>query len=369
MAAQTISPHCDADVMMDFEALRDHLASVEVPAGNARRLIWVVADRLGAAVTPSGAYEIFLAGAELSAALPLVSRHLQFDRWESSDGGQTFDATRVLLGSAAHFAAVASLIVTELVRFDLATPPAMQLAFREVEPIIELAIRRGALSTETLLGLVAELQVLRVVLLATPPANRPAALMAWRGWTQGRDFVLGSHAIEVKATVGDSSRHAFSGVHQLEPQSLLGGELEKLHLLSMGLAEVDHGGQSFPELVEDLASLLGNAGTEGVRAQFLAMLREYGAAGVAGYDHDTMSGWNVYQVRHVSTFTRLYSVDDPEMRLLTSALLDQTFAVPGSVSFELQLPTRVSTFNPAENWQTEVAAMIPSKLPRSPSVA
>ncbi|WP_210214382.1 hypothetical protein, partial [Sinorhizobium meliloti] len=69
-------------------------------------------------------------------------------------------------------------------------------------------------------------------------------------------------------------------------------------------------------------------------------------------------GWSAYQIRLQITFTRLYAINDPEMRLLTSAALDGTFVVPSSVSFELQLPTRVSAFNPAQNWQGEVAAML-----------
>lgn len=345
---------------MDFETLRDQLSALAVPAGNARRLVWVVSERLGAAMTTSGSYEIFLAGPELSAAQSLVARHLQYDRWEPSDGGPEFAATRVLLGSATHFAAVAALIVTELARLDLSTDQTMQAAFYEVEPIIELAIRRGVLSIEAQLGLIAELQILRVALLATPMEKRPNVLLGWQGWTQGRDFVMGRHALEVKATVGDSSRHAFSGVHQLEAQPLPDGSQEMLHLISFGFAEVDQGGQNLPELVEDIAFLLDDGGSQGAgaRAQFLGMVREYGGAGPHGYDHDTMRGWNAYQVRYMITFTRLYSVDDPEMRLLTSALIDQTFAVPGSVSFELQLPPRVSTFNPAANWQTEVASML-----------
>lgn len=345
---------------MNFETLRDHLAALDVPVGSARRLVWVVAGRLGAAITASGAYEIFLAGSELVAVLPPVARHVQYDRWEPDDGSPAFAATRVLLGSASHFAAVAAFIATELARLDLATDRAMQVAFNQIEPIIELAIRRGTLSTEAILGLLAELQVLRVALLATPAAKRSSTLLGWRGWTQGRDFVMGKHAVEVKATLSDSSRHAFSGVHQLEPQPMSDGRQEMLHLMSIGLAEAEQGGQSLPELVDDIASLLDDGSTVGAsaRAQFLGMVREYGGPGASGYDHDVMRNWNVYQPRYVITFARLYAIDDPEMRLLTSALLDQTFAVPGSVRFELLLPAQVSTFNPAASWQAEVAAMV-----------
>lgn len=209
--------------------------------------------------------------------------------------------------------AVAALIAIELARFELATDESMQVAFNEVEPIIEMAIRRGALSAEALLGLVAELQVLRVALLATTAAKRPATLLGWRGWTQGRDFVFGPHVIEVKATLGDTSRHTFSGVHQLEPQPLVDGGLENLHLMSFGLAEADGSGQSLPELIDDLASLLDDGSATGSAAsmQLLAMVREYGGGGSPGYEHDTMRGWSVYQTRYAITFARLYAVDDP----------------------------------------------------------
>lgn len=345
---------------INFETLRDRLSDLEVPAENARRLLWAVPERLGAAMTSSGLYEIFLAGPELSATQAVVARNLQYDRWEPSDGGAEFAATRVLLGSAAHFAAVAALIVTELARLDLTTHTAMQAAFNEVEPIIELAIRRGTLSTESLIGLFAELQVLRVALLASPVTDRLRTLIAWRGWTKGRDFVMGRHAVEVKATLGDNSRHSFSGLHQLEAQTLPDGAQEMVHLLSFGLTEVHQGGQSLPELVDDILSLLSDNSPQGAGActQFLGMIREYGGISASGYDHTTMRGWSAYQIRLQITFTRLYAINDPEMRLLTSAALDGTFVVPSSVSFELQLPTRVSAFNPAQNWQGEVAAML-----------
>ena len=135
-----------------------------------------------------------------------------------------------------------------------------------------------------------------------------------------------------------------------------------MHLMSFGLVEVDVGGQSLPDLIEDLGYLLdGNDEELGPgRATLFEMVREYGGSGTVGYDHGTMSGWAVYQKRYAINFARLYSVQDPKMRLLTSTLLEQTFAVPASVTFELQLPEYISSFNPADNWQVEIAAMVTS---------
>lgn len=352
----TSAPH------IAFEDLRDRLVRLQVPTGDARRLIWIAPGRLGAALTTAGAYEIFLGGPELSATMPLVARHLQHDRWEPNDGGPSFAATRVLLGSATHFAAMAAVITVELARFDLSEDSGLQKAFEQAEPLIELAIRGGALSTEALIGLIAELQLLRVGLLSVPTTARRAVLMGWRGWTKGRDFIYGRHAIEVKATLGSGSCHRFSGIHQLEAQPLPAGGAEALHLMSFGLVEADGGGQSLPDLVEDLASLLdGDDDEPGTgRADLIEKVCEYGGTGAAGYDHKTMQEWAAYQGRYAINFTRLYSVDDPAMRLLTSSLIDQTFVVPGSVSFELQFPVHVSTFNPAANWQAEIAAIVSS---------
>lgn len=343
-----------------YEMLRDQLEALDVPEGEARELIWIVPGRLGAAVTAVGAFEIFLLGPPLEPRSATVAASLQHDRWNPSDGGAVFEASRVLLGSDTHFAAVAALIATELGRLDLSKDAALQRAFNEVEPIIELAIRRAALSSETILGLLAELQVLRALLLASSRDERSARLPAWRGWAPGRDFAIGPHGVEVKATLGVASRHQFSGVHQLEPQPLPDGRPEKLHLLSVGLEQVEHGGQSLPELVDDLLSMLSDGSGEHtpVQAQLLAMIASYGGPGAPSYEHDAMRAWSVYQQRYALTFTRLYEVDDPAMRLLDRGLVEQTFATPESLTFELVLPSIVSPYNPTENWQAEIAAMI-----------
>lgn len=342
-----------------FEELRNQLADMEVPAGEARELIWLVPERLGTAVASGGAYEIFLRGPPMITASPVVAANVLHDRWEPSAGGAAFEASRVLLGSAGHFAAVAALIATELARLDLSDDEAMQASFLEVEPIIELAIRRATLSSEAILGLIAELHVLRAALLAVAPQVRAGMLLGWRGWAPGRDFVFGKHGVEVKATVAQQSRHSFSGIHQLESQDLPSGGKETLHLLSIGLQPVSDGGPNLPELVDDLLSLLEDDGgaPSALQAQFVEMVASYGGAGAPSYEHWSMRTWSVYQQRFAMTFARLYDAADPQMRLLDRGLVEQTFAVFDSVTFEMLFPSLVSAYNPAENWQLEIAAM------------
>ncbi len=353
-----------ATAELSFEALRDRLTELTVPAGEARSLVWVVENRLGAAKTSAGAYEIFLLGPALQAALPLVASHLLYDRWEPSAGGQAFEASRILLGADAHFAAVAALIATEFGRFDLTTDDDLQRAFSGVEPIIELAIRRAALSKEAIIGLIAELHTLRVLLLAVPVAERPTMLLSWRGWQPGRDFQIGRHGIEVKATLGGASRHSFSGIHQLEPQAVGDDAAESVHLLSVGMQQVATGGQSLPELTDDLLDLLadGSGTPSSPQTQLLAMIASYGGAGGPSYVHRTMSEWSAYQQRYALAFVRLYELADPAMRLLHRELVEQTFVVSDSVSFDLLLPPSVSAFNPAESWQTQLAAIAKDQI-------
>lgn len=344
---------------LTFEALRDQLATLAVPAGEARKLIWVLPGRLGAAMTAIGAFEIFLVGPRVQAVSPLVTSNLVYDRWEPQAGGKAFEASRILLGSAAHFAAVAALIATELGRLDLTSDEGVQRSFSEVEPIIELAIRRAALSNQAILGLIGELHTLRAILIASDPQKRAIALLSWKGYAPGRDFLIGHHGIEVKATVGSLSRHAFSGIHQLEPQTLGDGGVEALHLLSLGLQVATEGGSSLPEVIDDLMSLLGDSSSARTteQTQLLSMIASYGGTSAPSYDHDTMRGWSVYQQRYAITFARLYDVSDPDMRLLHRNLVEQTYADPDSLTFELTIPSIVSAYNPAEDWQKQIAAM------------
>ena len=201
--------------------------------------------------------------------------------------------------------------------------------------------------------------MLRIVLLATNNDNRAGMLLVWRGWAPGRDFRIGAHGIEVKATLGPSSRHRFSGIHQLEPQRLENSGAESLSLLSLGLQIVETGGPSLPELVDDLLSLLagGGNGRNAQQGQLLTMIASYGGTDAPSYEHDAMRGWNVYQQRFAITFARLYDLSDPNMHLLDRNIVDQTFAVPESLSFELAVPSTLSAFNPAEDWQKEIATM------------
>ena len=130
-----------------------------------------------------------------------------------------------------------------------------------------------------------------------------------------------------------------------------------LHLLSLGLQPIGNGGFSLPELVDDLLGLLGEVKDvrSAEQSQLLAMVSSYGGTGAPSYEHDTMRNWSAYQQRYALTFARLYDVMDEAMRLLERGLVEQTYVVPDSLNFDLALPLLVSAFNPADDWQQEIA--------------
>ena len=120
-----------------FEELRARIADLDV-ADHAedRRTHWILGRTLGIARDRFGGYEIFLAGDEiLKAQSGLVRRHLKHGTWKSKDG-EPFKASRVVLRSDPHFAAISATIAVELLRYGLIENEDVQDPFTKVEPII-----------------------------------------------------------------------------------------------------------------------------------------------------------------------------------------------------------------------------------------
>lgn len=347
-----------------YEALRDELQAICSPSGEVRNLRWL-APEIAVGRNATADFEVFLNGPELIATSPLVTRHIQHGEWRPSQGGTAFSASRIILPSAPHFASVAALIAVELIRAGIAGSGNPQPAFTAVEPIIEMAIRRGALPENVIIGLIGELSVLRQCLLVTmaEPARRSAVLDSWRGWqTGGRDFRFGADTIEVKTTQAVSSIHEFSGLHQLEEERLPDGGLERLHLLSIGLTASTAMGETLPSLVGDILAMLAPAGEVqpgSMQTAFLTQVEAYGSQNGTGYAHETMRDWSAYNTRYTHSFApRLYRTADPAMLLLRRETLASTFVQPSSISFTMHFPDQVSTFNPAPNWQEAVASIV-----------
>jgi len=341
-----------------FEQLRADLDELSVPQGEVRHLRWLVPP-LAIGRTASGDFEVFICGPEIHAVSPLVKRHLQHGEWRPETGGAQFSANRIVLPSAHHFASIAALIAIELVRSGIASSGGIQKAFSDVEPIIEMAIRRGALSENVVVGLIGELSVLRQLILLgkSRSSSMLRYLNFWQGWQEGnRDFRIGNYSIEVKTTRSESAIHHFTGLHQLEPMQHPSGAAEQLNIMSFGLAASSVMGETLPSIVNSIVTLLSTT-TEGsdVANELLRRVSQYGCQSGEGYAHTTMQEWAAYGTRYTHTFIpRLYRVDDPAMRLLRRDMLDNTFVQAKGLSFTVHFPDKITAFNPVPNWEIEL---------------
>lgn len=354
---------------LSFESLREVLDALPMPAQSGdRNTYWVFPRLLGIAKSSGAVFEIFLVGPQLRPHTATVRRHLEFGAWLVTTNGSTMDANRVVLPNAPHFVAIAALIAIELVRAGLNAGRSLQDAFNDIEPILELALRRGALTEDHVVGLVGELLVVEEMLdmVAQRPELRQAVLDTWHGHSIGRrDFSLASAGIEVKTTQQESSSHKISGLHQIEVDSSDGVGEREVFLLSVGLAATEHEGRTLPELVSGIFDRLADPAikTSPLQSRFLDDVARYGASSGRGYDHRTMSAWPVYQVRYHLTFTpRLYDMSDPDVRVVRRRDLAGTHVDADDVQYRLELPATINAVNPASSWQRTLARLVRTAL-------
>lgn len=363
------------DAAAAYEKLREQLEAVSLPQRtDDRRTLWVVDRLIGIAVTATGSVELLLVGDRLQPASSVVRRHLQHGRWSIEEAGIQIAANRIALPAQPHFISLAALIAVELHRCGFADAQSLPDAFSQVEPLIELALRRTALTEEHVVGLMGELICLEAMLDATPALEfRSSVLDMWRGHSGGRDFVIGDVGIEVKTTGLSVSSHKFSGLHQVEAGAVGNSRERSVYLLSVGLCSGGEEGQSLPELVERIFKRLAQGrapGAEGrtpLQRRFLAEVASYGQANSLGYNHDTMAQDAIYGARLKPVFTpRLYDLLDPGIRLLTRELLQRSHVSADDIQFRLELEESITPSNPAANWAKSIADLVREALPSAP---
>jgi hypothetical protein len=366
------------DTTWAFESLRERLSTIPRPTeDSAREMLWIHDRLLGVAVSSQGAFEIFISGDRLQASLSSVRRQMQYDSWQSGTG-EPFVANRIVLPEEPHYQAVAAVIVVELLRLGLGQGARIaQDVFAEVEPLVEMALRRVALSEEAIIGLIGELLCLEQLLLGVSDHSemRSAVLDSWRGHQHAaRDFSLGTNAIEVKTTTLLSSVHVAHSLAQVEATPTDQLAEHSLYLLSIGLTRAEEGGVSLPDAVERILGLVADPGWtlernySPLQVRFLADVGRYGASGGLGYEHSRTKDARVYRTSFTPTFVpRLYDLTDPEVRLIRREDLKGTIVQPGSVEYGFALPDRVNAENPAASWQADVRSLMRESLSLGPS--
>lgn len=187
---------------------------------------------------------------------------------------------------------------------------------------------RGGISREALVGLIGELEVLRLLATEAPME----AFDSWRGPARTvHDFVRGSHELEVKATTSVAGDHiSVSNLDQLDP-----GLVEQLHLIVVHV-KADATAANLDERIDQLLSL-------GLpRGALLAKVEE------AGYVYETRAkdADDRYGVRSV----RAWLVDDPFPGLRRSELAEVRLQGLSKLTYELD----VAAFgSPLDEGQTQ----------------
>jgi len=343
-----------SNTVKSFEQLLQLAESLPKPSAEIEREVcWCEqSSTIGFSRQLNGSIELFLCGDELITASQLVKRHLRYDQWSRSNGG-LFRANRLVFPSDEHYTAATAFLAEELLRRDAVM--SLQNGFTLTEPLIEMMLRRTALSEEELLGLIGELRFLEVLLAVAPDeAKKALALDAWRGHEQtSRDFVFGHSFVEVKATRGDRSIHQISSLMQVDPRrSEIDQPLEQLHLLSLGFKPVIPSENqtvciSLPQQVNLILNQLGEINNKEQRNSlqnlFLDKVKSYGNVEGQGYVHDEMQNWAVYKSIWQHGFLRIYDMGDDAVQVLRrSDLRKRGQVVLESVRFIIDLPDRIN---------------------------
>lgn len=338
-----------------FEILREELAT----AGSAldsleRRITWVGgAKKLAYARDEQGHLEMFLVGAALEAVQPAVRERVVHNSWETA-GGELLAANRLRLPSGDHYDAVAATIFVELLErgYEDDAPR----AFSQTEPLLALILGQAQSESATLTGLAGELLTLSALLRYSDDSGSGALLDSWQGWGRSsRDFQLGPVGIEVKTSTTSASRHHIQGWYQVELGVSADGRVETdLFLLSIGIQwlPVESRGATIESLLLDVIDQIPSVRVAG----FLDAVRGYGGLRLH-LDDAGVAGQASLRRPFISTYERLYNLQDDRIRLPRSADLAQFSAlISDTVTFELELPDRVhGDRNPVVGLQSVIA--------------
>ncbi|WP_062308023.1 PD-(D/E)XK motif protein [Demequina subtropica] len=325
-----------------YEWLREEIVGLRSASGaDARTLSWADERReLGIARDERGRLELFLVGARLNPANPVVKEALAHDVW-TTRGGDSLEASRLLMPAAPHFDQVAAFICAELLNNGMDSD--REGAFARTEAIIALALQKARLGSEFLIGLAGELLLLRA-LLAHAPAAAEFIIDAWKGaGRSSRDFQLANVGVEVKATTHSDAVHHIQGLHQIECGTPVDDHPETdLYLMSFGISWLDAHesyGTSLRDLVEAIRGRIGDPET---RSVFDRALEAYGA-GSGGPGSAPITESSHFADRFDVRFARLYDLTDPLIKLPTRDDLSGFEHMQlDSLSFRIQLPERVN---------------------------
>lgn len=338
--------------MTNYEEVRQLVESLtSAPDGHVREVKWLTdAQVVGVARSADGRVEVFLRGPELKAFSSVVRDVIEF-RVVHRTGLPSFGANRILLPALGYFDQVAAFICTEILREG--ADSSLVDAFAKTELIIELAVERTRLSSQSAVGLAGELLLIDALLRRARGERISSILKGWEGWRRStRDLRVDGTGVEVKTTTGPASSHLVSGVHQVERyDGSFGGDAEdRLLVVSIGLEPTTEEGNAFtiPQLVSRIIARAQVVNVPDFAIQtFVSRVAEYGADFGGGYEHGAASVDSVYCTAFFTVFVRAYNMDDPAIEVLRRRdVAGHAHVDMGSVRFRMDLPAVVGLENP-----------------------
>lgn len=321
---------------LDYNAVREVIRDISSHHGESRSTYWFN-DEIGVARGQQDRIEIFLPGEPLISQLPAVSRLMQHGRWLRRERDTHLDAARLLLPTGDEYDAIAATIIVELSCSGLEQD--RQRAFSRCEALIEVALAKADLAAESVLGLWGELYLLQLWLRAERPSLSP--LDQWLGYRPSvRDFVVGRLGVEVKTTLGSTSSHQVSGMHQTEPTpSDTQPSEEQLLLVSLGLTRSDQGA-SVLGLIGQIDALVREQDPTRIE-DFHTHVSDYASRGT-GYWRANENQPPLLDQRYGVSFARGYDMGDPSISVLRLADVQaRPYVQTDSVTFRINLPNRL----------------------------
>ena len=169
---------------------------------------------------------------------------------------------------------------------DVGESPTIQSIEAEIQQLIELFRAMERPADTTIAGLWSELLIIE------RSSDAEKAIEAWRNETESSyDFSLGTQRLEIKGTTGDSRNHNFS-LDQLEVGQEVGLFVGSVLLNRSSL------GVSVSELVERIASRIGNNSTEEIRTLERTIIATLGEEVKYRYE-DAVQSLRIYEGKNI----------------------------------------------------------------------
>jgi len=299
-----------------------------------RDFTWVVDGALGVARDTDDRVEIYLTGYQIRPRSMAVARNSHPQPIYRPGETVALDTLCVSLPELPHFDQFAAFLLSELVR--LGVEEDVYGAFRQTEPLIEMAFARNRATPSALTAFTANLLVFRAALRQASRSQMPAVVRSWTRSAPWRDISAGTEGMIIRGVEGKTSVHRVNNLSEVS----LSSEENHLWLLSIGL-HWDPSDASPRETVWSITrdmELMIRSVDQQTWSFMQEWLETFRVSDTFSYIHDEAADNPLFNRHFAVTFNRIFSLDDGEGLLTRADMTRRRFVVPGSVGYDVELP-------------------------------